>query len=342
MSVKVKFLILCFLLVLPLQRDVWAQDKPNLREIDRIRLAEAFRLNESLSDDLWKDWSKVPFAVLLVTPAHEFLIQHPKPSKDFASLGYDSLLKSEIYYRKRNFSTSFLATFPAVGGVSTAVVGQAENTDAKTSTPWIVTLLHEHFHQLQDAQPDFFADVEALNLSGGDQTGMWQINYAFPYETPEVAGQLEKMSRQLAEVLQTGKKAERKTKSAEYLNARRQLQAMLAAGDYNYFSFQLWKEGIARYTQFRAAKLASKKYKPSKAFRELKDFTPFKKVADDLLSLIIRELTTLTMKEYKRVAFYPIGAAEGLLLDEANPNWRDHYFAEKFYVEKYFDTNKTK
>jgi len=342
MSVKVKFLIVGFLLVLFLQRDVWAQGKPSLSEVDRIRLAEAFRLNENLSDDLWKDWSKVPFTVLLVASEHEFLIRHPKPSKDFASLGYDSLLKSEIYYRKRSFSTSLLATFPAVGGVSTVVVGQAENTEAKTSTPWIVTLLHEHFHQLQDAQQNSFADVEALNLSGGDRTGMWQINYAFPYETPEVARQLEKMSRQLAEVLQTEKKAARKTKLAEYLNARRQLQTMLAADDYKYFSFQLWKEGIARYTQFQAAKLALKKYKPSKAFRELKDFTSFKKVADDLMSLMIRELTTLTMKEYKRVAFYPIGAAEGLLLDEANPNWRDRYFAEKFYVEKYFDPNKTR
>lgn len=337
---KIKFLILSFLFF-SLFGGVSAQDKPSLREIDRIRLAEAFRLNESISDKLWKNWSKVPFAVILVTPENEFLIRHPNPSKDFAPLGYDSVLKSEIYFRKRNFPASFLATFPFYG-TSTVVVGQAENTDAKTSTPWIVTLLHEHFHQLQDAQPNYFAAVEALNLSGGDQTGMWQINFAFPYETPEVASQLEKMSRQLANSLQTTKKADRKKQLAEYLKARAQLNAMLRPEDYKYLSFQLWKEGIARYTQYHTAKLAAKEYEPSRMFRELKDFTPFKTVADDLMNLTIRELTTLTMKQYKRVAFYPIGAAEGLLLDEAVPNWRKRYFAEKFYVEKYFKNEKVK
>jgi len=77
-------------------------------------------------------------------PEREFLIRHPQPSKDFTLIGYDSLLKSDVYFRKRVFGTNLLATFPAVGGVSTIVIGQAENTDKKTSTPWAVTVLHEH------------------------------------------------------------------------------------------------------------------------------------------------------------------------------------------------------
>ncbi len=125
----------------------FAQNKPLIPGADRIRLAEAFKLAESVGNRIWKDWDKAPFAVLLVTPEYEFLIRHPAPSPDFAPLGYDSLLKSDVYYRKRTQPTSFLATFPAVKGsmVSTIVVGQAENTLAKTSTPWVVTLLHEHF-----------------------------------------------------------------------------------------------------------------------------------------------------------------------------------------------------
>ena len=108
---------------------------------------------------------------MLVTPDTEFLIRHPKPSVDFAKSGYDAVLKSDVYYRKRNFPAHFLATFPAVGGISTIVVGQAENTSAKTSTPWVITLLHEHFHQLQNSQPNYYPDVNALNLARGDRTG---------------------------------------------------------------------------------------------------------------------------------------------------------------------------
>ena len=149
-------LVLSFLLAVSTAS---AQDKLALREIDRTRLAEAFRLGDQLGDELWPGWSKAPFAVLLVTPDKEFLIRHPQPSNDFTSIGYDTKLKSEVFYRDRKFQTNLLATFPAVGGVSTIVIGQAENTARKTSTPWVITLMHEHFHQLQDAQPIFFKDT---------------------------------------------------------------------------------------------------------------------------------------------------------------------------------------
>jgi hypothetical protein len=309
-----------------------AQDKPTLREIDRIRLVEAFRLSDQLGDELWAGWSKAPLAVLLVTPEKEFLIRHPQPSTDFISIGYDQKLKSEVFYRDRKFATHLLATFPAVGGISTIVIGQAENTDSKTSTPWVITLMHEHFHQLQDSQPNFYKDTEALNLSRGDQTGMWMINYPFPYETPAVSRQVSVLVRLLLDTINT-RSAD---KLSDYLAARDELKQMLSPDDYKYFSFQLWKEGIARYTEYRVAQWAGKNYKPSPEFQRLKDFTTFSAAADQQHELIVHELSTLKLENYKRVAFYPIGAAEGLLLDRANPGWRSRYFAQKFDNSLYF------
>ena len=162
------------LLLLLLFPSALAQDKPSIPDSDRTRLVEAFNLGDSIGDIVWRDWNKAPFALLLVTPEYEFLIRHPKPSADFTPLGYDALLRSDVYFRKRTQRTDFLATFPAISGsmISTIVVGQAENTSTKTSTPWVVTLLHEHFHQLQYSQPNYYADVNALGLSHGDQTGM--------------------------------------------------------------------------------------------------------------------------------------------------------------------------
>src|ERR1700720_1987030 len=111
-----------------------AQDKPSIPDVDRTRIAEAFNLGDSIGDVVWKGWNKAPFALLLVTSEYEFLIRHPKPSADFMLLGYDSHLKSDVYFRKRTQPTHFLATFPAIGGsmISTIVVGQAENASAKT------------------------------------------------------------------------------------------------------------------------------------------------------------------------------------------------------------------
>ncbi|HEX6717811.1 MAG TPA: hypothetical protein VF088_11910 [Pyrinomonadaceae bacterium] len=324
-------LALNFILLL-IVSNALSQEKPSLREVDRVRIAEAFRLSEKLGDELWAGWSKAPFAVLLVTPQKEFLIRHPRPSQDFTSLGYDARLKSDVYYRDRKFQTSLLATFPAVGGVSTIVIGQAENTASKTSTPWVVTLLHEHFHQLQDSQPDFYKETEALNLSHGDQTGMWMLNYPFPYASPDVSQQFSVLARLLVEAIGTPAQS----KLAAYLEARHALQKMLSADDYKYMSFQLWKEGIARYTEYRVAQWAAAKYQPSREFRQLKDFTTFASTADQIHERIVRELATLKLENYKRVAFYPLGAGEGLLLDRANPNWRRRYFAEKFDNENYF------
>ncbi|HEX6649940.1 MAG TPA: hypothetical protein VF075_10380 [Pyrinomonadaceae bacterium] len=329
-TLALKFVFLIF--VIP----AVGQEKPSLREIDRVRLAEAFRLSEKLGNDLWPGWTKAPFAVLLVTPDKEFLINHPRPSEDFISLGRDAKLNSDVYYRDRKFQTNLLATFPAVGGVSTIVIGQAENTASKTSTPWVITLLHEHFHQLQDSQPNFFKDVEALNLSHGDQTGMWMLNYPFPYATPEVSQQVSILSRLIIEAIEAKTQAVFSAKLASYLAARDALKKMLSADDYKYLSFQLWKEGMARYTEDRVAHWAASKYQPTREFRELKDFTTFGAVAAQVRQGIVHELSTMKLEDYKRVAFYPLGAGEGLMLDQANPKWRSRYFAEKFTNENYF------
>lgn len=81
-----------------------AQNKPSIPATDHIRLAEAFRLKESIGDRIWAGWSKVPFAVLLVTPDYEFLMRHPQPSADFTLLGYDRELKMQRLFSKTHFS----------------------------------------------------------------------------------------------------------------------------------------------------------------------------------------------------------------------------------------------
>ena len=120
-----------------------------------------------------------------MTPETEFFVRHGAPPSNARTIGWDTLLRSEVYARPRTFPPRLLATFP-IEGISTVVVGQPENTSASSPTDWVVILLHEHFHQLQEAQPDFYAKVAALGLSRGDQTGMWMLNYPFPYEASAV------------------------------------------------------------------------------------------------------------------------------------------------------------
>ena len=313
-----------------------AQEKPELPVNDRIRLAEAFRIGDVLGNRIWADWNKAPFAVLLVTPAHEFLIRHPKPSADFVLLNHDPLLKSNVYYRKRTQPIDRLATFPLVGGVPTIVIGQAENTDKKTSSPWVVTVLHEHFHQLQYTQPNYYADVNALELSRGDQTGMWMLNYPFPYDWMEMEEHFSLLTLLLADALETKTRSDFSFKLSEYLKQRRELEHTLSPDDYRYFSFQMWQEGIARYVEYRTALLASRNYQPSRSFRRLQDYQPLGEVAEQIKRGIVNDLRISQLADYKRVIFYALGAGEGLLLDRVNTRWRERYFAERFDLHKHF------
>jgi hypothetical protein len=322
--------------LLALASAVGAQSPPTIPDADRVRIAEAFRLADALGNRLWPDWDKAPFAVLLVTSEHEFLIRHPEPSDDFIPSGEDGLLKGSVWHRPRQHSSDLLATFPAVGGISTIVIGQAENTDAKTSTRWVLTLLHEHFHQLQDSQPGFYADVDALGLARDDTSGMWMLNYAFPYARPDVKEHFSAMSRALGQALQARQQPDFDDKLAAYVEARKEFRSMLDADDYAYFAFQVWKEGIARYTEYHLAELAAAEYEPSREFQELADFRPFEEAAHDILGRIEKQLGSVELDKARRTAVYSFGAAEGLVLDRAKPGWRKQYFEQKFTLDGSF------
>ncbi len=326
-------ILLAFFLKIP------AQNKPSIERIDRIRIAEAFRIGEKLQNKVWNNWGKAPFSLLLIADENEFLIRHPKPSEEFQSIGYDKLLKSEIFFRPRKFQKNFLATFPAFG-TPLIIVGKAENTYVKTSTAWVFTILHEHFHQMQMSQTDYFTGVKALNLSRGDETGMWQLNYPFPYENQVVATEFKKLSELLSETFKTSSKRNRSAKLDNYLRARRNFAKMLNEDDYKYFSFQLWQEGIARYTQYKVMELAARKLKPGKEFRKLKDFTSFQKEAEKLLADTLNEMKNIDISQSQRIVFYPFGALEGLLLDKTKPDWQTDYFTRKFALEDYYPKTK--
>jgi len=299
---------------------------PTLDSDDRIRIAEAFRLGDAIGDSIWPGWTSAPFAVLLVTPEREFLVRHPRPSADFTRVGYDSLLRSEVLVRARTLSPALLATFPAVGGVPTIVVGTPRAT-GKSSTEWVLTLLHEHFHQLQTSRPDYYARVGALGLARGDQTGMWMLNYAFPYDSSLVQMRFGALAAHLDSALSATAPDVRQSHWLAARVARAALRAALPADDERYLAFQMWQEGVARYTELLAARFAARRFTPSAAFAALPDFVPFGAAATRIESGIHAGLRAPLARD-RRVAFYPVGAATALLLDEENAEWKGGYFGE--------------
>ena len=316
-------------------RQQMPNQKPGLPREDRIRIAEAFRLGKSVEDKIWQNWSKAPFGVMLITNTYEYLIDHPHATNNFDTLGFDAELHQLVLFRKRLFPTNLLATFPAINGISTIVIGQSTNTAVSSSTAWVVTLLHEHFHQYQQSQPDYFASTEALGLSNGDKTGMWMLNYPFPYDSVEVDSAYAAMARALLDAIRC-RRSDQPRFLKFYFSTLERFKLLLPPNDFKYFDFQCWQEGVARYTELRIAELASTHFETSKEFRSLTDYKPFKDVADSIRSKIFEGLATASLASSGRVAFYAFGAGEALLLDKVQPHWKNHYLESKFHLEKYF------
>ena len=316
--------------VLMLAATAFAQT-PGLPADDGIRIREFYRLAAQVQDKIWPNWSTVPAPLMLVTKEAEFLTHHASPPKEFEKIGDD------VYARPRQFPLGLLATFPAFGPPAVIVIGEPRNTESKTSTPWLITVMHEHFHQLQNGQPGYYQAVEALGLARGDKTGMWMLNYPFPYDQPEVTQEFARLRDLLLATVNEADSTKLTALAKRYVAERKKFFSLVSPDDHKYFSFQLWQEGIARYTQIKAAEAAAQ-YQPTPEFAALADYEPFSAYAARARKDTLDELRQADLAKTRRVVVYSFGGAEGLLLDRINPKWKDEYFKELLSTDRLFDS----
>jgi hypothetical protein len=316
-------------LVLPCQ----AQPKPEMRMEDKVRIREAVNISRLYGEKIWTGINEPPFAIILVTDSLEYLVNHPSPSEDFTLLGNDPVLSSQVYYRKAVFNKHFLATFPAVNGLNTIVVGTPENTGTNSSE-WIITLLHEHFHQYVNSSPGYYTAVNQLDLSGGDQSGMWMLNYPFPYADSVIVLQYKNYTQALSRTLSVIATDSFELHFKVYVAERKRFQQLLKPAEYRYFSFQIWQEGLARYTEYKYLELLDG-YEPSKEVSNFPDYISFRTYRQELYKKQVRRITQWDFSDHQRDCFYALGLGEGLVLDRLNPGWREKYLTDKFYIEHY-------
>jgi hypothetical protein len=170
---------------------------------------------------------------------------------------------------------------------------------------------------------------------------MWMLNFPFPYDSALVQARFTAFAHSLDTVLtsRSGAELERDSLGRDSLAhavtaARGQLRAAVSAEDDRYLAFQIWQEGVARYTELQVARFAAAPgYAPSEAFRALPDYTEYAAAAAAIEHGIRTGLRNVDLGRSKRVAFYPVGAATALVLDAADPGWRVRYFAERFSLE---------
>jgi hypothetical protein len=275
---------------------------------------------------VWPGWNAAPFSLLLIDGESEYLVCPPAGAKGFEALTRDAKLGCDVVTRKRITNPNLLATYPAVGAEPTIVVGTPKAT-GKSDAAWVITLLHEHFHQLQYSRPGYYDAAHKLGLSRGDQTGMWMLNYPFPYADAGVQERTTRFTKALAAALAARGSASFAPALRDVKLRWRELRESLSRDDYAYLTFQMYQEGVARYVELRVAEEAATTCLSRSAARE---------VASKLRNDITTSLANPRLGETQRVAFYAIGAAVALLLDEVSPNWKQDYLARPFQMESYF------
>ena len=271
-------------------------------------IAEVRRFAASAGDKLWHGYGKAPFGFLLVAGDKEQLLcQAPAPD-GYVADGKDAASGCSRYVRDRSkLPETLLAAMPIFGPPSTIVMGTPATT-GRSSADWTRTILHEHFHQWQDSLPDFYGRAAALDLSGGDRTGMWMLNYPFPYDDRKVLAAFGAASRALgAAVDARGTRRFHKALKG-YLAARAILAETAGENNWRYAEFELWKEGVARWTEIELGK----RY-PDPAVR-----ASALRLEHQSRAWLDKPDLTGSGREF----VYPYGTAEAMLLQACGAGWR--------------------
>lgn len=286
---------------------------------DLTRLIEDARFLVATSGEaIWPGFAATPAGVLLIDGDQERLYCHPGqpgPAGDFSWGGMNAQTGCDVYVRDRVFPPNLLASFPAIDGVPTVVIGTPDATGLDTAQ-WTRTLVHERFHQLQYSWPGYYPGTRALGLHGDDETAQWMLNYPFPYADKAVATALESMAAGLADALSVDQSIDGTARAEairRYVGARDDAAALLSAADWRYVEFQMWQEGVAAWTEAAVWEHAGEAGPPLR----------------DRLATTLKELD---VADLARVSFYALGAGEAALLDTAGDEWRALYWQEPFQL----------
>jgi hypothetical protein len=154
------------------------------------------------------------------------------------------------------------------------------------------------------------------------------LDYPFPYDSAPVQQAVRGLATALRRALDAPGAGRRAAVEA-VVAARDELRSRLDADDYRYLEFQFWQEGTARFVEYAVLK-AAVAGRSSRAFRSLPDYEPYAAELRRRQEALRRELDELTLGSSRRVAFYPLGAAIALLLDQTRPDWKRVYTERPF------------
>lgn len=279
----------------------------------RELIRDARMVLEEHGDTVWPGMSAAPFGILLVEEETERLFCHGNMPEGFETMDADPVLSCSAGFRPTSFAPDMQVTFAAVDDVPVIVIGTPRGT-RKTINDWVLTIFHEHFHQMQFTWDGYDPGIAGLGLGGDDSSDAWMLEYEFPYTRRRVANAFRNMADDMIKALEARGTAEFPDVVKQYWVTREGARSTVSDADWRYIELQLWQEGGARWTEAAVAALS----------------TSFAGAAIDAEERVTRELTALNLRSHQRDALYSLGAAEAMLLEAGGVEWRSSYWSEPF------------
>ncbi len=294
-------------------------------------LALGRQLGNRYGNHIWPRFSQTPFPVLLLEKAGERLFCPQIIPEGFNFIGHDIVTDCQVYHRADNhFAREMQATFFPVGRFPVVVMGEPELSENNPAA-WTATLLHEHFHQHQMSWSGYRAAVMALDHDNDGAKANPAISYQFIYDDAKTVNLLALLAQYLTAILREPDRTIAIEMAGSYARLRPLVLAGLAPEQQLYFEFQLWQEGVARYTEIALSEFAA-----SDTTSVIGNEIDFAALAANLRKDMMQSLANSSLSQQKHAYFYSFGAAEALVLDIVNSNWRQRYFESPLSMAGYF------
>jgi hypothetical protein len=296
-------------------------------EPERRLIAEAQTIVRSEGDHAWPGLSQAPLPILLIGPEQETLFCGPA-TKGFQNTGFDPVTRCAMQARPRELPVD-LAAATDLGNVSVIQMGVPAALEA-TQGEWIVTFLHEAFHQYQSILPGYATAVEGVRAKLGRTGGQWMLDYPFPYSDPNVKAAFAAMTSSAARFLAAKDDTQANAAIRDYVRARNLARDAVGADHWLYYEFQVGQEGVARWAELRFAGAAG---------RDRPDIAAIGQERTAGLATSLRAIDSQGVNIWKRSVFYVLGAIEASMLEKVRPKWQLEYVANPFSMGSMLDAS---
>ena len=264
-------------------------------------------------DRVWRGYSRTSIPLLLVEPTRETLFCSP-PLQGFTASGVDPVTGCDLQTRPRETPIDISATTD-VEGRPTIQIGLPD-AFGWSRGQWIVTVLHESFHEFQSTLPGYDKAVDRARRQLGKGGGEWMLDYPFPYAKRDVVTAFGRMDASALAFLEAPPDQDVGRLVADYVDARRAARAIVGTKDWRYYEVQVGQEGVALWTELTLAKIAGDSDREIAA------------VAEDRqggLATSLRSIAKQGLGKWRRGSFYIFGAIEAKMLERVRPDWQDTY-----------------